>query len=162
MGVRGIAEITVTSLYERRPKIIGIDPGTAKCGYAVVYADGEREAVEIVPTHALAERIERDVLAGAIETICVGNATTSDSVVRLCRSRWPRIKIAVVDEHNTTFEARREYYKEHPPRGLLRLVPRGLLVPSVDLDGYAALLIIERYRRGEERRDGPEKTSRYT
>jgi RNase H-fold protein (predicted Holliday junction resolvase) len=53
-----------------------------------------------------------------------------------------------VNERNTSLEARRRYYEDHPPRGLLRLIPRGLLVPKAQLDGYAALLIIERYLSG--------------
>jgi hypothetical protein len=52
----------------------------------------------------------------------------------------------VVDETNTTFEARALFYEDHPPKGLLRFVPRGLLVPSAPLDGYAALLIVRRCR----------------
>lgn len=131
----------------RRGKIIGIDPGTAKCGYAAVYEDGARAALEIVATDSIAQRIEADVSAGDVAAICIGDSTTSDAMVRLCKSHWPNVPIAVVDERNTTFEARRAYYDDHPPRGLLRLVPRGMLFPGVALDGYAALLIIERYRR---------------
>ena len=56
---------------------------------------------------------------------------------------------AIIDEKNTTWEARRLYYLDNPPRGWRRFVPRGLLVPGVAVDGYAALLIIERYRRLE-------------
>ena len=56
------------------------------------------------------------------------------------RSRWPDIPVVIVDETNTTLDARRRYYDENPPKGLLRLLPRGLLVPSAPLDGYAALL----------------------
>ena len=63
----------------------------------------------------------------------------------MLRRAWPRLPIALVDERNTSLEARRRYYEDHPPRGLLRLIPRGLLVPKAQLDGYAALLIIERY-----------------
>ena len=134
-----------------RRKIIGIDPGAVKCGYAAVYDDGERASLEIVPTIEIPERIDRDVRAGDVEAICIGNATTSGSMVRMCRATWPDVPIAIVDERNTTFEARRAYYDEHPPRGLARFLPRGLLVPGVALDGYAALLIIGRYRLGRGR-----------
>lgn len=80
--------------------------------------------------------------------VCLGDATKSDMVHKLLRARWPQLPITIVDERNTSLEARRRYYEDHPPKGLWRLVPRGLLVPDVPLDGYAALLIIERYRRG--------------
>jgi RNase H-fold protein (predicted Holliday junction resolvase) len=115
-----------------------------KCGYAVVSPHGERVSIEIVPAEKLVERVEADVLAG-VAMVCVGDATRSDKVVEMLRRTWPTLPIALVDERNTSLEARRRYYEDHPPRGLLRLIPRGLLVPKAQLDGYAALLIIERY-----------------
>jgi RNase H-fold protein (predicted Holliday junction resolvase) len=128
-----------------RRRVIGIDPGRTKCGIAVVFEDGERVALGVVPTAAIAERLRASIDEGDIAAICVGHATTSDAVVALCRSSWPDIPVAVVDESNTTLQARQRYYRDHPPKGLLRLVPRGLLVPKEPLDGYAALLIVERF-----------------
>jgi hypothetical protein len=115
-----------------------------KCGYAVVFPHGEPAVLEIVPADRLVARIESDVLAG-VAMVCVGNATKSETVVESLRRTWPELPITLVDERNTSLEARRRYYEDHPPRGLLRFVPRGLLVPKAQLDGYAALLIVERY-----------------
>ena len=130
-----------------RALTIGIDPGSAKCGYAVLRSDGSRLALEVVPIRELENRIARDVAAAEIEAICIGHATNSREIEKLCRSRWPETPVVIVDETNTTLDARRRYYDENPPKGLLRLLPRGLLVPSAPLDGYAALLIIERWLR---------------
>jgi RNase H-fold protein (predicted Holliday junction resolvase) len=127
---------------------IGIDPGLIKCGYAVVSTAGTRLALEIVPTEQLVARLERDVEQGGVRTICLGDATKSDVVFAMIRARWASLPVAIVDERNTSLEARRRYYEDHPPKGLWRLVPLGLLVPDVPLDGYAALLIVERYRKG--------------
>lgn len=127
---------------------LGIDPGLSKCGYATISNEGRRLALEVVPTAALNDRLERDLLTRSVRMICVGHATTSEKIVRQIRSRWPEAPITIVDESNTTLDARRLYYKDHPPRGLLRLIPRGLLVPKEPLDGYAALLIAERYLAG--------------
>jgi RNase H-fold protein (predicted Holliday junction resolvase) len=124
---------------------VGIDPGLIKCGYAVVSVDGRRLALEIVPTANLTERLARDVGSGAVEMVCLGNATKSDMVLQSIRARWPQLPVTVVDERNTSLLARLRYYEDHPPKGLWRFVPRGLLVPKAQLDGYAALLIIERY-----------------
>jgi len=115
-----------------------------KCGYAVVSPPGERVSIEIVPAEKLVERVEADVLAG-VAMVCVGDATRSSTIVEMLRRKWPTLPITLVDERNTSLEARRRYYEDHPPRGLLRFIPRGLLVPKAQLDGYAALLIIERY-----------------
>lgn len=115
-----------------------------KCGYAVVSPHGERVSIEIVPADKLVERAEADVLAG-VAMVCVGDATRSSTIVEMLRRKWPTLPITLVDERNTSLEARRRYYEDHPPRGLLRFIPRGLLVPKAQLDGYAALLIIERY-----------------
>jgi len=131
----------------RRGKYLGIDPGRSKCGFAVVYDDGVRESVEVVATTEIEARIEREVRAGDIEALCVGDATSSGTIVELCASKWPAIPCRIVDETNTSLEARALYFEDHPPKGLWRLVPRGLLVPKGPVDGYAAVLIVERYRR---------------
>ncbi len=128
-------------------RYVGIDPGLVKCGYAVVAASGERLALEIVPTDKLTQRFDVDARAGPLEMVCVGNATRSEAVVKMIRDRWPNVPLTLVDERNTSLLARRYYYEDHPPRGLLRFIPRGLLVPKEPLDGYAALLIIDRYRK---------------
>lgn len=126
-------------------RFIGIDPGRIKCGVAVVGESGERLDLRVVPTAQVAECLALEARAGDLAGICIGHATTSNAVVELCRATVPGIPIAVVDESRTTLDARQRYYEDHPPRGLLRLIPRGLLVPKEPLDGYAALLIVERF-----------------
>jgi len=125
---------------------VGIDPGMIKCGYAAVSLAGDRLALEIVPSERLVERLAHDVGAGRVRMVCLGDATKSEMIRDLIRSRWPDLPITVVDERNTSLQARQRFYEDHPPKGIWRLVPRGLLVPKEPLDGYAALLIIERYR----------------
>jgi RNase H-fold protein (predicted Holliday junction resolvase) len=125
---------------------IGIDPGLVKCGYAALTLDGRRLALEIVATADLAARLARDVDRGNVRMVCLGNATKSGMVFELIKAHWPQLLITIVDERNTSLEARLRYYQDYPPKGLWRFVPRGLLVPKAQLDGYAALLIIERYR----------------
>ena len=50
-----------------------------------------------------------------------------------------------IGEAHSTEEARRLYWKIHPPQGLRRLLPLGLQVPPVPLDGYAAVVQVRRY-----------------
>ena len=129
----------------RRKRLIGIDPGRTKCGVAIVYEDGERIELRVVPTADMSAYLAGEAAAGDIARVCIGHATTSNAVVSMCRAALPDVPIAVVDESRTTLEARRRYYEDHPPRGIARLIPRGLLVPDAPLDGYAALLIVERF-----------------
>lgn len=129
-------------------RYVGIDPGTSKCGYAVLSSAGERLALEVIPADQLLVRVERDVAAG-VRVVCVGDATRSRSVLTQLRARWPDLRIELVDERNTSLQARLRYYQDHPPRGIWRFVPRGLLVPKAALDGYAALLIVERFLGGQ-------------
>ena len=129
------------------PVFLGIDPGLSKCGYALVSHEGKRIALEVVPADRLTERLQQDMDTKDVRMICVGDATMSDKVVRRVRARWPEAPITIIDESHTSLHARRLYYEDHPPRGLMRLIPRGLLVPKEPLDGYAALLIVERYIR---------------
>ncbi len=128
-------------------RIIGIDPGRAKCGYAVVSESGARLALEVIPVKELERRLSIDVSGGSVVAICIGHATNSGWIERLCRERWPSIAVAIVDETNTSLEARGRYFEEHPPKGLLRFLPRGLLSPPEAFDGYAALIIIERWMK---------------
>lgn len=128
-----------------RRRFVGIDPGRTKCGVAIVYEDGERIDIRVLPTAQVGACLAEEALGGDLAGICVGHATTSNAIVELCRASFPGIPIAVIDESRTTLEARQRYYQDHPPRGLLRLIPRGLLVPAPPLDGYAALLIVERF-----------------
>jgi RNase H-fold protein (predicted Holliday junction resolvase) len=130
-----------------RRRFIGIDPGRTKCGIAVVDEHGARESIAVVSADAVGEHVAEAIAAGGVVAICIGDATASRQIAQLCKTRWPEIAVHVVDETNTTYQARRRYYEENPPKGLLRFVPRGLLVPSVPLDGYAAVLIVERYLR---------------
>jgi RNase H-fold protein (predicted Holliday junction resolvase) len=133
--------------------VLGIDPGTRKCGYAVV-----REPLAaplelgIVPTDDLARTVRE--LAGrfSIRTIALGRGTYARPVgERLADLGLP---VELVDEHETTLLARRRYFAAHPPRGWRRLVPRGMLLPPRPIDDFAAVLIAERLLTAEAGR-GP-------
>jgi RNase H-fold protein (predicted Holliday junction resolvase) len=130
-----------------RGKYVGVDPGSAKCGLATMAEDGSEESVAVVPTGEVRERIEREILGGDVRAICIGHATTSAAIVEWAKAAWPDIPLFVVDETNSSMLARELYYADHPPKGLLRFVPRGLLVPKEPIDGYAALIILRRFRR---------------
>ena len=127
--------------------VLGLDPGTRKCGYAVIDAGGgPPRAMGILPIDDLPGRL-RDVLAATPAALAaIGRGTNSATVAEVVRALG--LPYELVDERETTLLARSRFFEDHPPRGWRRLVPRGMLLPSRPIDDYAALLIAERYLKG--------------
>lgn len=124
--------------------VLGIDPGTHKCGYAVTLAvDAEPLAIGIVAPGALAATLLPLVRAHGVRAIALGSGTHTAEI----RARLQPLGLAVyaVDERETTLLARRRYFRAHPPRGWRRLLPLGMQLPPRPIDDFAALLIAERY-----------------
>jgi hypothetical protein len=88
-------------------RVLGIDPGTRKCGWAVVETIGAAPlALGIEPTESLAARLTAVVATYAPAVIALGAGT-----------------------HARIVEP---------------LIPRGMLLPPVPIDDFAAVLIAER------------------
>lgn len=87
--------------------------------------------------------------------ILVGDGTGSRAVVERLERRGARPLL--VDERGTTLDARGLYFRDHPPRGLLRLLPPGMRVPPRSIDDYAAVAIALRWLASEgfKRAAGP-------
>jgi len=123
--------------------ILAIDPGRDKVG-TVLYGAGEgiveRKILSIrdFPGYFgfLDGRYE-------IELVLIGNGTGSDFFEELAKKREKRIKM--IPEGKSTEEAKQLYFAENPPRGLKKLVPRGLLSPSRDIDDFAAEVLLLRF-----------------
>lgn len=127
--------------------ILGLDPGTRKCGFAVVAAlDAPPLRLGIVPLADLAEALREILTATPADVAAVGRGTNATEVCRIVEAAG--LRVALVDEYETTLRARARYFQDHPPRGLRRLIPRGMLLPDRPIDDYAALLIAERFLRG--------------
>jgi RNase H-fold protein (predicted Holliday junction resolvase) len=123
--------------------VLGIDPGTRKCGFALVLnAGGEPLELGIVPTERLGETVRELAGRHAIRAIALGGGTNVTPVRAVLEPL--AIPIEIVDERETTLLARRRYFSAHPPRGWRRLVPRGMLLPPRPIDDFAAVLIAER------------------
>ncbi|MGA3038438.1 MAG: pre-16S rRNA-processing nuclease YqgF [Vulcanimicrobiaceae bacterium] len=99
--------------------------------------------IGIVETGLLAGTVDGLLLEYPISVIALGSGTHAPPVAaQLARHGLP---VHVVDEYETTLRARARYFMDHPPRGWKRWVPRGMLLPPVPIDDYAALLIAERF-----------------
>jgi RNase H-fold protein (predicted Holliday junction resolvase) len=126
--------------------LLGIDPGTRKCGFAVIDGLGTRPLeLGIAPLDAFAERLATITSRFAIDRVAIGEGTNAAMIVTMVRTTG--LPYALVDERETSLLARARFFDDHPPRGWRRFVPRGMLLPDRPIDDYAALLIAERYLR---------------
>ena len=130
--------------------VLAIDPGRDKCGIAVLSPQGDILLHEIVPTGALETRVS-ELAAEYAPRIIMGDGTTSAATK--ARIEVQVGAVTLVDEYRTTEEGRRLYWAENPPRGWRRLVPRGLLTPTVPVDDFAAVALARRFLAGTARRD---------
>jgi RNase H-fold protein (predicted Holliday junction resolvase) len=126
--------------------LLGVDPGTRKCGYAVIERlDAQPLALGIVPLADFGAKVAALRATFAIDMVAIGHGTNAGVVSAVVREAG--LTFELVDERETTLRARERFFRDHPPRGWRRLVPRGMLLPDRPIDDYAALLIAERYLR---------------
>ncbi len=81
--------------------------------------------------------------AYGIEKVIIGNGTGSDFFRSLAVEK--NKKVFLINEEGSSEEARRIFFQENPPRGLKKLIPRGLLTPPGAIDDYAARVLLYRF-----------------
>jgi RNase H-fold protein (predicted Holliday junction resolvase) len=124
--------------------LLGVDPGTRKCGYAILDGKGAQPlALGIVPLAEFDACLAALCADYTFEMVAVGEGTNASVITAAVAAAG--LPFTLVDERETTLRARSRYFNDHPPRGWRRLVPRGMLLPERPIDDYAALLIAERY-----------------
>lgn len=123
--------------------ILAVDPGRQKAGL-VLYCPREglvdsriinREDFEVYW-----EEIEETY---RIEKVIIGNGTGFDFFRSLLAEK--NKKVFLINEEGSSEEARRIFFQENPPRGLKKLIPRGLLTPPGAIDDYAARVLLYRF-----------------
>jgi len=128
--------------------VIAVDPGTGKCGVAVLTADAavvERMVVDRSDVIGVLSRLA-DVYSPAV--LVTGDRTGSRSFqAELEKSGVARRFEGVhpIDEHMSSLEARERYFRDNPPKGLRRFVPRTMQIPPVLYDDYVAVVLAERF-----------------
>lgn len=125
--------------------LLALDPGSDKCGYAVVRYDlslVEKGVVYLAELHCTLQRLCVKPLP---DVIVLGSGTAANAVSDLIKDLDLGVPVRIGEERNSTREARDRYFKDHPPTGLWALFPLGLQIPPVPVDDYAALIIAERY-----------------
>lgn len=123
--------------------ILAVDPGRQKCGLAVG-RPGVVQARAVVPVARVQETIRRWATTYGVTRIVIG-AGTGSGPLRQALGALPGLPpIETIEERGTTLQARRRYFRDHPPSGWRRLLPLSLQVPPADYDDYVAELLLER------------------
>ena len=126
--------------------ILGLDPGRDKCGVAVV---NRQQLIyhEVIDSSEAIAIIQQLCHRYNIRFLVMGDGTTSQTWREKIKSSLGKeLEIAIVDEKNSTLEARDRYWKMYPPKGLRRLIPGGMRIPPRPVDDIVAILLLERYQ----------------
>ncbi len=128
--------------------VLAIDPGNAKCGVVVAKrtSEGKVELLwrSVVKTEDLMSCVQKAAQEQPFSMVIVGSGTKSTEVVKQLRDWQPSIGILVVDEKDTTLQARERYWHHHQRRGWRRLLPSTMQVPPEPVDDFVALILAER------------------
>lgn len=122
--------------------VLAIDPGSDKCGIALVTTEG-------VVHKEIAPRADVVRIASSLSSrhrpgeIIIGNGTGGGSLAEEIRAAVGAVPVSIVEEAYSSEKARRRFFLDNPPRGIRRLIPRGLLTPNRPYDDYAAIILAE-------------------
>jgi len=125
--------------------IIAIDPGTKKCGYAVVDSNLSVLQREVILTDKIINNLEDSFKVYKINKIILGDGTNYKQIEKKLKDHFPRLKIILIEEDFSTLEARKKYFEAHPPQGIFRLIPLSLRVPPCHYDDFVAVILAEKY-----------------
>ena len=126
-------------------RLLAIDPGIEKCGFALLTEKAELLDHGIIQTGNLEIEFEKHFRGWARDQIILGNGTFSKRIQQTLAKRIGSVPLQLVDEHDSTYRARKLYFKYNPPKGVWRFIPLGLQVPPVPYDDFAAMLLGIRY-----------------
>lgn len=128
--------------------VLAIDPGTSKCGLALVRRDDEHKLEilwrGIVPVEELEPALCKAAEVAPFSLVIAGSGTNSKEIVRKTRETMPSMAVLVVDEKDTSYQARERYWEHHPRRGWRRIWPASMQVPPEPLDDFVAYMLAER------------------
>jgi len=130
--------------------IMAIDPGTKKCGYAVVDSNLSVLQREVISTEKIKKTIEDSLNIYKINKIILGNGTNYKNIEKRLKNHFPQLKIILIEEEFSTLKARKKYFETHPPRGILKIIPLSLRVPPCQYDDFVAILLAEKYFKNKK------------
>nr|WP_198649024.1 pre-16S rRNA-processing nuclease YqgF [Cyanothece sp. BG0011] len=126
--------------------ILGFDPGRDKCGVAIADNKGNIYYHEVIESSQAISTLNDLIGQFSITLLVMGNQTTSKQWKKQVESELlVSVPITLIDERNSTLEARDRYWEMYTPQGLMRLLPKGMRNPPRPIDDIVAILLIERY-----------------
>jgi RNase H-fold protein (predicted Holliday junction resolvase) len=125
--------------------ILAIDPGKEKCGVALMSENGNVLSRRVVPRQELSLSIIDHVASNRITSIVIGAGHFGSEVETELKKRGLSTEINFVSEKDSTWQAKKLYWQQNPPKGWRRLFPTSFLSPPIPIDGYAAEIIGLRY-----------------
>lgn len=127
---------------------LGIDPGRIKAGLALVNARGEIVWRAIVPAADLRAELERVLAENEVGRVALGDSTASAPTEALLEeilaAKALDLRVEIVDERDSTLQARALYFEHHPRRGWRRWVPLSLQDTPEPVDDFAAVILTRR------------------
>ena len=136
---------------------LGVDPGSFKTGLALVDSTGRIVKQKTVLTEnfdgELFAFLEKEEFS---KTVIIGDGTYSiniqTSLNKVLMSFESDLKVKKVNEKNSTLEARKLYWQVTPRSWWRKIIPLGLQTPPVEIDGYAAVILVRRYLKTKNKR----------
>ncbi|MFA5840385.1 MAG: Holliday junction resolvase RuvX [Candidatus Margulisiibacteriota bacterium] len=128
--------------------ILAIDPGSEKCGVALLDENGILVSKQIVSRQNVITSIRSLITQYSIAHLIVGKGAFGQTLEKELTKNITTLDIIFIDEKNSTLEARKLYWQTNPPKGLWKFIPTSLRVPPMPIDDYAAQILGERYLKG--------------
>jgi len=128
---------------------LGFDPGTVKCGLAVV--DGTRRVLTraVLPVDEVLTWVGQSCENFPIAGLILGDQTGSRDWQERLERQFPRLVVHRVNERFSSQEARTRYWDFYPA-GWQVILPRGLRIPPTSYDDIVAVVLVERFLSGLE------------
>lgn len=123
--------------------ILAVDPGSMKCGLAVVNNQLTVLNKRMVDLTGLTDTAQWLCAEYSVSIIVIGDRTHS-KIIRSKLTTSLELPIIMVNEDRSSLEGRYRYLKENS-RGLSKILPIGLRVPREPYDDYVAVILAERF-----------------
>lgn len=128
--------------------VIAVDPGRHKCGVAVLDLQGQVRERQVLPTERLGQYLEELAARWRVVRLVLGDGTGAQAIEQelIALGLAERLGGVVrVDEHLSSVEGRRLYWRHRPPRGWRRLLPTSLQTPPEPFDHFVAEVLARRF-----------------